>query len=119
MINRIAVIIRYKEPFVIWINTSDPYDDDPGITAESANEDNNVYLIDDRYAENFEAWLKRNFKTLFDNELYGWYTDQSLWPEKRDLRTFRKWFAVEYFTVVLDLGRGGIFDDDYFDENES
>ena len=116
MINRIAVIIRYKKPFVDWINTSDPYEDHPEVTVKSANDDNNVYIIDDRYAENFETWLKKNFKTLFDNELNDWYTDPSLWPEKRDLRTFRKWFVVEYFTVVLDLGRGGIFDDEYFDD---
>ena len=119
MINRIAVTVRYKKPFVDWINTSDPYNDDPGITIDSADSDNPVYLVDDRYAENFETWLKKNYKTLFESELHSWYTDQSLWPGKRDLRTFRKWFEVEYFTIVIDLGRGGIFDDDYFDEDQS
>ena len=112
MINRIAVIVRCKAPFIEWINSSDPYDATSPVTIDEANEDNHVYLVDDKYADNFEGWLKRNFKTLFENELYGWYTDLALWPEKRDLRTFRKWCAVEYFSVVLDLGSGGIFDDD-------
>jgi hypothetical protein len=44
MINRAAVILRYKEPFIKWINESDPYKDDPGITAEDANDDRIVHF---------------------------------------------------------------------------
>lgn len=44
VINRAAVILKYKPPFVQWINESDPYDDNPGITMEEANEDRTVYL---------------------------------------------------------------------------
>ena len=36
MINRSAVILKCKEPFVRWINEADPYEDDPGITTENA-----------------------------------------------------------------------------------
>ena len=112
MINRIAVIIRYESPFIQWINKSDSYDAASPVTIDEANEDSTVYLVDDKYADNFESWLKKNYKILFENELYGWYTDPALWPEKRDLRTVRKWCTVEYYTVVLDLGRGGIIDDE-------
>ena len=54
MINRSAVILKYKEPFVRWINEADPYQDDPGITSENANEDRTVYLIREDDAENIE-----------------------------------------------------------------
>ena len=51
MVNRTAVILRYKEPFVRWINEADPDDDSPDITVE-ANEQN-VYLIHQiEYAQN-------------------------------------------------------------------
>jgi hypothetical protein len=116
MINRIAVIVRFKAPFIEWINNSDPYGTTSPITIDEANEDSHVYLVDDKYADNFEGWLRKNYKTLFENELYGWCTDPARWPEKLDLRTFRKWCTVECFTVVLDLGRGGIFDDETFNE---
>ena len=112
MINRVAVTVKSKEPFIEWVNSSDPYNDNPGMTIESVNEDNNVYLIDDRYAERFEDWLKKNYRTIFEIELNDWYTDPSLWPQKRDLRTFRKWFSIECNSVVYDLGRGGIYDDE-------
>jgi len=42
MINRSAVILKYKEPFVRWINEADPYKDDSGIASENANEDRTV-----------------------------------------------------------------------------
>jgi 5S rRNA maturation endonuclease (ribonuclease M5) len=111
MINRAAIILTCKEPFVKWINDKDPYDDDPGITIKDANEDRNVYLITDADGENFEKWISINFKTLFENELEGWYTDESLWPRKRDRKTFDEWFSVECHTVIIDTV-GSIIEDD-------
>ncbi len=43
MINRSAVVLKYKDPFVRWINEADPHKDDPEITSESANDDKTVY----------------------------------------------------------------------------
>ena len=112
MINRSAVILKYKEPFVRWINESDPYKDDPGITSENANEDRTVYLITDDDGENIGKWISLNYKTLFENELEGWYTDESIWPKKRDRKTFNEWFAVECHTVIIDTVKGRIEDDE-------
>ncbi|UCF91286.1 MAG: hypothetical protein JSW39_23910 [Desulfobacterales bacterium] len=112
MINRAAVILKYKEPFVRWINEADPCEDHAVITLESANEDRNVYLITDEDGENFEEWVSLNCKTLFENELEGWYTDKSLWPKKRNKKTFNEWFDVECHTVIIDTVGGKIEDDE-------
>ena len=90
MINRAAVILRYKEPFVRWINDADPYEDNPGKTPENANKDRNVYLITDEDGETVEEWISLNYKTLFENELEGWYSDESLWPKNRNRKTSPK-----------------------------
>ena len=45
MINRAALILKYKTPAIKWINEADPYQDDPGITNEFVNSDRTVYLI--------------------------------------------------------------------------
>ena len=108
MINRAAVILKYKEPFVRWLNEADPCEDDPGITAENANDDLNVYLISDADVENIEEWISLNYKTLFENELEDWYTDESLWPKKRDKKTFHEWFAIECHSVIIDTVGGVI-----------
>jgi len=112
MINRAAVILKYKEPMIRWINESDPFNDNPGITLASTHEDCTVYLISDRDAENLQRWLTHNFKMLFENELDGWYTDESLWPPKLTRKMFNDWFDVECHTVLLDTVGDVIMDDE-------
>ena len=112
MINRSAVILKCNEPFVRWINEADPYEDDPGITAEDANEDRTVYLITVDDGENIEKWISLNFKTLFENELESWYTDKSLWPKKRHRKIFNEWFEVECHTIIIDTVEKTIEDDE-------
>jgi len=112
MINRSAVILKYKEPFVRWINEADPYEDDPRISTEKANEDQTVYLITDEDGENIEQWISLNFKIIFENELEDWYNDKSLWPKNRDKKLFSEWFNVECHTVIIDTVEDAIEDDE-------
>jgi len=112
MVNRAALIVRYKEPFVKWINESDPYNEDMDYSIDDANEDNTVYLIDHAEAENLEEWIGLNFAVLFENELVSWYTDEALWPENRDLKLFKKWCAVECHTVLIDAGTDPVVDEE-------
>lgn len=115
MVNRAAVILKYKEPAIRWINGADPYRNNPCITADSVNTDRTVYLISDEDGDTKEAvdrWIKRNLSDLFESELEGWYTDPSLWPEKRTMKLFRQWFEIEYHTVLIDTVDSAIYDND-------
>ena len=112
MINRAAVILKYKAPFIQWLNDADPYIDNPGITLESENEDCTVYLILEEDAENLDEWISLNFKQLFESEIEDWYTDKSLWPKNRNRKLFDKWFDVECHSVIIDTVDGKIIDDE-------
>ena len=112
MVNRGAVILRYKAPFVKWINEADPIKDSSEVTIASANEERTVYLITDGDAENVDRWIRENHVALFEGELEGWYTNESLWPKKRNFKTFKEWFEVEYHSVIMDTVGGEIFDDE-------
>ena len=112
MINRAAVILKCKEPFIRWLNESDPYDDHPGITLEEANQERTVYLIHDADAEYIKKWISLNFMILFENELESWYADKSIWPKNRDRKLFNEWFKVECHSVVLDTVGSEITDDE-------
>ncbi len=84
MINRAAILLRYKEPAVRWINDADPVVDDPGITMDDVNLDNTVYLIRDEDGEDEETvdrWVRENYQTLFESELEGWYSDPAVHGE--------------------------------------
>ena len=116
MINRGAVILRYREPAVRWINEADPYEDNPGFTLESVNHERTVYLISDRYTESVSTmrrWVRRHYRKLFEAELEGWYTDPELWPKERTYERFQAWFDVEYHSVVVDTARGAIREDPF------
>ena len=115
MINRAAVILKHKAPAVQWIKDADPCDDGSQISLEEANRECTVYLINDQDADDDKAlarWIKANFAALFETELEGWYTDESLWPQKRTLKLFHKWFDVECHTVIEDTVGTPIMDEE-------
>lgn len=110
MINRAAVIVRLKKPFVDWINKADPYDKKSQVSVEEANEDRTVYLIDDAEADHVDEWVNLNFLQLFECELEDWYQDENLWPKDLSLELFETWCEVECHTVVVDTVGGEITD---------
>jgi len=115
MINRAALLLKYKEPAIAWINEADPMQGGPGLTAEDVNSDRPVYLIADHAADTpkaLEKWIKTNLDVLWEEELEGWYTDSALWPKNRNYALFTKWFEVECHTVLIDTVGGLIADDD-------
>ena len=62
LINRAAVILKYKAMAVQWMNEADPYKDDSGITVEDVNKERTVYLISDEDGdtpETLERWLNK------------------------------------------------------------
>jgi len=115
LINRAALLLRYKAPVVRWINEADPDSSDGPTTIGDVNDERTVYLIDDSAAEDpigMERWLERNYEALFEMELEGWYTDAALWPQDRTYRLFREWFEPELNTVIIDTCSHELFDDD-------
>ena len=115
MINRAALILKYKQPAIDWINAADPVKDKPHLTVEEVNEDRTVYLINDEHADDpgvLEVWIRLNVEALFEDELLGWYVDESLWPKNLDYELFLLWFDVECHTVIIDTDDNEIIDDE-------
>ncbi len=111
MINRAAIIVRLKEPFIEWINEADPLDSRSKISIEEANEDRTIYLIDDSEAEHTEEWIELNFRQVFECELEDWYDDQSIWPKNIDRKLFDEWCELECHSIIVDTVGEPILDD--------
>ena len=109
MVNRCVVTIRAKEPFLEWLKgLPDPGD----FTSEEVNHDTTAYLLPDYEDDRRQGRIiSRYFGLIFEEQLAAWWTDENDWPSKRDLRTFRRWFDLEFHSVVLDLVDGPIFDE--------
>ena len=102
--NRAVITISPNEPFLRWVQTADA--NSAHITMEDINEASHAYLVDDSEdGSEPDSLVRKNFKSIFEEELSGWYTDESMWPQKRDLKTFRQWFTVTVHGIVLDLGK--------------
>lgn len=115
MLNRSVLILRYKQPFVDWINTTDP-DPTHEIELADVHEDSTAYLVEVEDKEELEEWLDANGEILFEEELNGWYTDPNLWPQDRSLSRFKEWCDFELHTLVLDTGGSPLVDDEADDE---
>jgi len=56
------------------------------------------------FGSNEEAldYVEHNHRTFFEMQLHSWCRDNSLWPKKRTLTMFRRWFGVEIHSMVYD-----------------
>ena len=104
-INRMVVTLIPRQPYIDWANGFDdggPEMDTEPVCATSV-------LIPNRFDEfNYEEYLKKHFKELFETELEACSTDPGSWPKKRDYKTFSKWFRVVPSDAVLEMGKGPI-----------
>jgi hypothetical protein len=101
-INRTVITIRAKQPFVDWANDFD----DGGPTLDIKEVHSTAYLIPDTYDEyNYERFIKKNFKKIFESELDSWMTDPSVWPQNRTYKEFKDWFELQVSDMVFDLGK--------------
>ena len=101
MLNRCAVTVRTKQPFLDWLKSlPDPADE----TLDRVNHDRTVYLLPE-YVYNSEqnSLIEQFHDLIFEERLYSWWRDEKDWPHPRDLATFKKWFDVEFHSMIIDL----------------
>ena len=102
IVNRSVIVVTPRAPFLEWVQNAD--DRSAHITAEDVAYSPNAYLVTDTEdGMDPEKLIKKNFKAIFEEELTGWIVDESIWPQKRDLRTFKQWFQATVHEIVYDL----------------
>ena len=104
--NRAFLIISAKRPLAEWVAEVDNEEVNPAVEAHKS-----VYLVpplDIPTDEQVEKLLERHYPAIFENELFAWYTDRSLWPSTRDFETFLEWFHYEYVEEGFDTESGTI-----------
>ena len=104
ILNRSAITITAKQPFIDWANALAP--DLPLILGVLGG--SKTYLTNPDF-DDAEKHLKKYYKEIFENELEGIWLDENDWPKKRDYKTFCEWFQVEISDCVVDLSKKSIF----------
>jgi adenylate cyclase class IV len=104
VLNRSAITITYKKPFIDWNNALFP--DLP--IHENMLGESKTYLINEIF-NNAGDVIKKRYKEIFETELEGICIDENEWPAKRNLKSFNEWFSYEISDWVMDLSKRNMF----------
>jgi len=107
MLNRGVLIVTPAKPYMDWAAGLD----DSGIVPDVEGE-KTVYLVPEFEDDEAERVLRLVYSEVFERELFGWHTDDAVWPKQRTFAMFRQWFKVEMHSVVEDLCSGALIDED-------
>jgi hypothetical protein len=92
---RSVVILRYKKPFIQWVNSYTG--DGREYSSEYFEENRTAVVIPKRNSENeARAYLDTIWSKLFEEVLADWNNLEILWPRNRTPEMFHKWFSVEF-----------------------
>ena len=107
MLNRCAVIVHPKKPYLDWAASLD----DAGI--DPLDGERKVYLLPE-YNDDVEAMalLSHTYDLIFQAELENWHLIVEDWPANRTFAMFREWFEVEMHSMVSDLSMEPLVDDE-------
>jgi hypothetical protein len=101
-INRTAIVVKPRQPFLDWLRWADPAGSE--LSLQDLQEDPSVYLIRNcETDEDIRKNLAEVFGEIFEEQLDGWYRVPSLWPNQRDMEAFSRWFEWRAHTIVFDL----------------
>lgn len=108
MLNRAAIIVRPKQPFLEWASQLD----DSGLVPSFDGEET-IYLVPE-FENDDEARriLRLVYSEVFERELHSWHTDKSAWPKNRIFAVFHQWFEIEMHSIVEDICDFELVDDE-------
>jgi|AntRauTorcE11897_2_1112592.scaffolds.fasta_scaffold05375_5 hypothetical protein len=103
MLNRSAISVKLRQPFVDWINSvSDSGEEE--VTLDEVNQESTSYLVPElEEEEDLENLIEDRYLDILENELFSWEEDDSLWPEDMDRALFDEFIRIEPAFMVFDL----------------
>ena len=102
-VNRAAVIVKVKQPYVDWANKL-PDNSGMIVSVEELNKSPHTYLIPTYdMSPDIEAFAANAKSYIFENELNGWCTHEPWWPKNRSPQMFDEWFDMSISELIFDL----------------
>lgn len=108
-INRFAIVVRPKEPYLDWARSIDG----GARLVRSADQFCSVYLAEADENEPPKNVVWRHFAAIFEEQLASWYLDTDTWPARRTRALFDQWFDVRVVDLVFDLADIPLEHDDF------
>ncbi|MCH8535636.1 MAG: hypothetical protein LAT51_11250 [Flavobacteriaceae bacterium] len=99
-INRSLLLVVTKQPFYDWSNALTP--DLPTSSPENTKEHNSYLLEDELFLDDPKKELRKYWKPIFLNELFGQWTDERAYPQL-SWKLFTECFDFYRSSIVTDL----------------
>lgn len=77
MLNRSAMVVKPRQPFLDWLHTADPTS--RNLSPRELVQKPTIYLIPECDTASGES-CKHCARKIFVEQLAGWFTDESTWP---------------------------------------
>lgn len=101
-VNRSAIIVKPRQPFLDWLHAADPTSGD--LTLRRLIQEPIIYLIRECETDDeIKQALRELCEEIFAEQLAGWFTDTKTWPEDRSFDTFCRWFDFQHHSMLVDL----------------
>ena len=111
MLNRSAIVVKPRQPFLDWLHTADPTS--RNLSLRELVQEPTIYLIPEcDTEEDVRGVLQELCEEMFVEQLASWFTDESTWPVDRSIDVFCCWFDFP-----TPFGAGGFRDDLLIDES--
>ncbi|MBE7413296.1 MAG: hypothetical protein HS129_14755 [Leptospiraceae bacterium] len=103
IINRDVFLLSPKKPLFDWSNKIFPDDPIKFDRKPFDHDEAHAYLIPELDSpKDFKKWIQKNYRQFFEEQLFGWCTDETLWPRKLTFKMFQDWFDISYQSMVFD-----------------
>lgn len=116
MINRTAILVRPKQPFVDWLNGLKL---DETVTLDDYRDFNSYLVTDDELEKvgqtELEELVLQSYADIFQNEFALVWPDTDDWPETVSIEMFKEWFEYIISPLVFDVG---LEDEDEYEDEE-
>jgi hypothetical protein len=101
-LNRSAIVVKPRQPFLDWLHVADPTS--RTLTLRELVQEPTVYLIPECDTnEDVADFLRELCEDIFIEQLAGWFTDTTTWPQDRSFDVFCRWFDFQRHSMLVDL----------------
>jgi hypothetical protein len=100
VLNRSAIVVKPKEPFLDWLHAVDPSSRDLAFL-ELVREPSICLIPECDTDDDVADVLHELCEEIFGEQLAGWYADISTWPRNRSFDVFCHWFDNQHHSNWL------------------
>lgn len=103
MLNRSAISVQLKQPFVDWVNSLTD-DEQEHLNLAEVNLEATTYLIPELEDEDdLDDFLDEFYLELLENELFSWEEDETMWPEDLNRALLDNFLTIKLSFMAFDL----------------